>query len=140
MKKLNLLVVVAIALSAATMLYLAKTVAAQGPDVCTAGSTPNSCVVKISLDTNGNVVVDPPSLSISKSENQTVQWKCVDTHPCVWTVIFKGKGPFDQNFFYNKHSNSGKARTDVPADKNHPYPYSVVINGDQKVDPQIIIK
>lgn len=140
MKKLNLLIAVAIALSAATMLYLAKATAAPPPDVCNAGSTANSCLVTISVE-NGKVVVDPSSQSLKKSEGQTVEWKCLKPDPCYWTVDFKGKrGPFTDSTFFNAHANSGKARTDVPADENRAYPYQVIVNGQYRIDPQIIIR
>jgi hypothetical protein len=138
MKKLKILGAVVIILSAATVLYLVKPMGAQGTDsqTCNQGSTPNSCVVTItpSADPDGTPTVDPGNQHIWRDKDQTVEWSC-PTEGCTFDVTFtETKKPFENRIFNNSHAGSGHI-TGGP-DK---YKYSVIVNGTQVKDPQIIV-
>jgi hypothetical protein len=52
-------------------------------------------------------------------------------------VVFEDETPFDSWYFYPGNNMSGKPRPDV--ERNHPYKYSVHIDG-QRRDPNVIIR
>jgi hypothetical protein len=145
MKKLKILGAVVIILSAATVLYLVKPMGAQesNPNICVEGSTPNSCLVTItpSEDPNGTPTIYPDSQHIWKNKQQTVEWACDSNHPnCDFTVAFieQTKRPFHDRVFSNVFSNS-HAKSGVATGPPDTYKYSVIVNGTQVKDPQIII-
>ncbi|HXH50298.1 MAG TPA: hypothetical protein VNM47_13230 [Terriglobia bacterium] len=138
MKKLNLLTAVAIVLSAATMLYLAKATAAQEStsNVCHPGSTPNSCKVTItpSSETDGTPTIDPEDQHIFTKQNQTVEWVC-PTSGCTFTVTFtQTDRPFHSRVF-----NKGKSKSGHITGPPNTYKYTVIVNDTQVKDPQIIV-
>jgi hypothetical protein len=138
MKKLKFWGAVVIILTAATMVHLPKTLAAQGStsDVCTPGSTPNSCLVTITPESNGTITVTPDKLTIKKKSNQTVEWTC--TTDCTFEVDFSYPegSPFNEKTFkasaQNPHAKSGRAN------KKGPFRYKVSADGHTQ-DPQIIV-
>ena len=145
MTKLRLLTVVAVGLSAATMLYLPKSAAAAqpGPNDCQEGSTAQTCVVLIKPNSNANQppTITPKVAQISKDDNQEVLWKCDPNFPdCQFTVVFTNETekPFDDRVFDNAHPKSGPP---IGAkNPNKPYKYAVIVNDRGSADPQIIIK
>jgi hypothetical protein len=130
MKKLKLVTAVAIVLSAATMLYLVRTMNAKGAN--------STVVVTITPSaTEGEApTVEPSQVTISKSDKQEVEWTCEGD--CDFTVDFSHPegSPFSQNSFKgskaNPHAMSG------PPNKVGTFKYSVTANGGT-LDPQIIV-
>lgn len=54
-----------------------------------------------------------------------------------FVVVFENESPFESFNFYPGNDFSGPPRTDVK--RNHPYKYSVYIDGDC-LDPNVIIR
>ena len=129
MKKLNLLVVVAIALSAATMLYVAKTMDAQGTTITT-------ITINIRV-TNGKIHVSQDPVEVYP--NQQVAWASPDGK--TFTVNFPNGGPFKAPSFSNAQNSNKKAQvpSGKPIGKAGTYKYSVKV-GNITIDPQIIIR
>jgi hypothetical protein len=146
MTKLKLPAVVAIAFSAATMLFLSKTAAAAqpGPNDCQAGSTAQTCVVLITpneKNPNAPPKITPNTASISKDDNEEVEWQCDPNFPdCQFTVVFtdETEKPFENRVFNNSTPKSGPPTG--PKDKTKQYKYAVIVNGKGSADPMIIIK
>jgi hypothetical protein len=54
-----------------------------------------------------------------------------------WVVVFENESPFHSYNFFPGNDTSGPPKDDVK--HNHPYKYSVYIEGD-KLDPVVIIR
>jgi hypothetical protein len=132
MKRLKLISTVAVVLAAASMLYLVRTLDAKGADATTVVVT-----ITPSATAGGTPSVDKPTVTISKSENQQVEWTCKGG--CDFTVDFSSAegSPFSQNAFsgsqHSPHAMSG------PPSKVGTFKYSVTANGGT-LDPQIIVR
>jgi hypothetical protein len=132
MKRLKLISAVAVVLAAASMLYLVRTLDAQGAEATTV-------VVTITpSETAGEAPsVDKPEVTISKKDNQQVEWTCKGG--CDFSVEFSSPSgsPFSHNSFAatkaNPHALSG------PPNKVGTFKYSVTANGGT-LDPMIIVK
>lgn len=74
---------------------------------------------------------DPKDIVIGTEDS--VKWD----YPGDFVVVFEDETPFDSWYFYPGNNRSGKPRPDV--ERNHPYKYSVHIDG-QRRDPNVIIR
>jgi hypothetical protein len=132
MKRLKLISAVAIVLAAASMLYLVRMLDAKGADATTVVVT-----ITPSTTAGGTPSVDKPTVTISKSENQQVEWTCEGG--CDFTVDFSYPegSPFNEKAFsgseHSPHAMSG------PPNKVGTFKYSVTANGGT-LDPQIIVR
>src|SRR3981189_2714816 len=97
-------------------------------------------LVKVGLDTKGNIEAIPDYFEISKQKNEEVRWVCAQDHkhegpdPC-FTVDFEKNGsPFYESQFSSDAPISGLARRNVlPGPKI--YKYTVRIKGKPDLDP-----
>jgi|SRR5271167_2604525 len=97
-------------------------------------------LVKIGLDSKGNIEAVPDYFEVSKRGNQEVRWVCVQNHehdedgPC-FTVDFEKNGsPFYESQFSSDAPFSGLAKRNVlPGPKR--YNYTVRIPGKPDLDP-----
>jgi hypothetical protein len=96
-------------------------------------------VVKVWVNSEGKVEVDPDYFSVSKKENQEVRWECVQGHghsgdgPC-FSVEFKNNdSPFYEFQFTSDAPVSGLVRRNVLA-SDRVYKYTVRIGKEFK-DP-----
>jgi hypothetical protein len=122
--KVKLTICVAIVLSAATMLYLGKTMVAQG--------TVQTISVTITPSPTGQPSVDPPTVDLYRTKDQQVAWTC--STGCDFEVIFPPTGtPFKGSSFNRANPKSG-----VPVGRAGKYPYTVKV-GQKSVDPMIIV-
>lgn len=65
--------------------------------------------------------------------NDSVKWD----YPGNFVVVFETETPFESWNFYPGNASSGLPRSDVK--HNHPYKYTVYIDGD-RLDPNVIIR
>ena len=122
--KLKLTTCVAIVLSAATMLYLGKTMVAQG--------TVQTVTVTITPNPTGQPSVNPAVVDLYRAKDQQVAWTC--STGCDFKVIFPPTGtPFKGTSFNRANPKSG-----VPVARAGKYPYTVQVN-KKSVDPMIIV-
>jgi hypothetical protein len=120
--KLKLTICVAIVLSAATMLYLGKTMVAQG--------TAQTITVTITPNPAGKPSVNPYVVDLDRAKDQQVVWTC--SSGCDFEVIFPPTGtPFKGNTFSRANPKSG-----VPVARDGKYPY--VVKVDQKSVESIV--
>jgi hypothetical protein len=97
-------------------------------------------LVKVGLDSKGNIEAVPNYFEVSKRGNEEVRWVCAQNHehveegPC-FTVDFEKNGsPFYESQFSSDAPISGPARRDVlPGPKI--YQYTVRIAGKADLDP-----
>ena len=97
-------------------------------------------LVKIGLDSNGNIEAVPDYFQVSKRRNEEVRWVCTQDHehskdgPC-FTVDFEKNGsPFYESQFSSEAPVSGLAKRNVmPGPKI--YNYTVRIAGKDDLDP-----
>ncbi len=97
-------------------------------------------LVKVGLDTKGNIEAIPDYFEVSKQKNEEVRWVCAQDHkhdgpdPC-FTVDFEKNGsPFYESQFGSDAPVSGLARRNVlPGPKI--YEYTVRIKGKPDLDP-----
>jgi hypothetical protein len=128
MKKFKLITAIAIVISAATMLCLAKTMGAQEAE---------SQIITVTITPNANPhmppSVDPESADVYKDKDQQVEWTC--STGCDFTVSFpKSHGkPFSGGTFNKANPKSG-----VPTGPPGAYPYMVKV-GSGSTDPMIIV-
>ncbi len=131
MRRLKLLGAVAIILSVAAVVCTVVMVRAQGTN-----STTIVVTITPSATEGGTPSVDKSSVTLSKGQNQQVEWTCEGG--CDFTVDFSHSAgsPFSQNSFSgtkaNPHATSG------PPNKVGTFKYSVTANGGT-LDPQIIV-
>ena len=131
MKRLKLISAVAVVLAAASMLYLVRTLVAQGADAATVVVT-----ITPSKTAGEAPSVDKPTVTISRSEKQQVEWTCEGG--CDFKVDFSSPAgsPFNDKAFsgseHSPHAMSG------PPNKVGTFKYSVTANGGT-LDPQIIV-
>ena len=96
-------------------------------------------LVKIGLDSNGNIEAVPDYFQVSKRRNEEVRWVCTQDHehskdgPC-FTVDFEKNGsPFYESQFSSDAPVSGLAKRSVlPGPKIYNYTVRV---GDKSLDP-----
>ena len=96
-------------------------------------------LVKIGLDSKGNIEAVPDYFQVSKRRNEEVRWVCALNHehreegPC-FTVDFEKNGsPFYESQFSSDAAVSGLARRNVlPGPKVYEYTVRV---GDKSLDP-----
>jgi hypothetical protein len=74
---------------------------------------------------------NPMDVIISMDDG--VKWE----YPGNWVVVFEKESPFHSFNFFPGNDTSGTPKSD--AKHNHPYKYSVCIEGDQ-LDPNVIIR
>ncbi len=131
MKKFKLITAIAIVVSAATMLYLVRTMDAKGADATTIVVT-----ITPSATAGGTPSVDKSSVTLDKSQNQQVEWTCKGG--CDFTVDFSHPegSPFSEKAFSGSNANP-HAMSGVPQ-KVGTFKYSVTANGGT-LDPQIIV-
>jgi len=103
------------------------------------GTSFREVIVKVGLDGDQNIKVDPPYFSISKSKNEEVRWVCAQEHKCdtddpCFTVDFEKNGsPFYESQFSSAAAVSGLAKRSIlPGPKI--YEYTVRI-GNKSLDP-----
>jgi len=96
-------------------------------------------IVRVGLDSDANIKVDPSYFFISKSNNEEVKWVCDQEHECesdspCFTVDFEKNGsPFYESQFSSAAPFSGLAKRSVlPGPKI--YEYTVRI-GNKSLDP-----
>jgi hypothetical protein len=87
--------------------------------------------VKLSHVPHKQPHADPQDIVITVDDS--VKWD----YPGDFVVVFESETPFDSWYFYPGNNRSGKPRTDV--EHNHPYKYSVHIDG-KRLDPNVIIR
>jgi hypothetical protein len=96
-------------------------------------------IVKIGLDSEGNIEAVPNYFEVSKRRNEEVRWVCAQNHthdecgPC-FTVDFEKNGsPFYESQFSSAAPVSGLAKRSVlPGPKVYNYTVRV---GDKTLDP-----
>ena len=103
------------------------------------GASSREVIVRVGLDSNQDIKVDPAYFFISKSKNEEVKWVCDQGHTCdpvepCFTVDFEKNGsPFYESQFSSTAPFSGLAKRSVlPGPKI--YEYTVRI-GDKSLDP-----
>jgi hypothetical protein len=112
--KLKLTTCVAIVLPAATMLYLGKTMVAQG--------TVQTITVTITPNPTGIPSVNPYVVGLDRAKDQQVAWTC--STGCDFEVIFPPTGtPFKGISFNRANPKSG-----VPVARAGKYPYVVKVD------------
>jgi len=131
MKRFKLITAIAIVISVATMLYLVRTMDAQGAD-----STTKVVTITPSATPGGKPSVDHSKVTIYQSQNQQVEWTCKGG--CDFTVDFSRPegSPFSEKAFSGSATNP-HAMSGVPGKKGT-FRYSVTVNGGT-LDPQIIV-
>lgn len=87
--------------------------------------------VKLSHPPHQNPHADPGDIVISVDDS--VKWD----YQGDFVVVFENETPFQSWYFYPGNDTSGKPRPDVK--HNHPYKYSVHIDGKRE-DPNVIIR
>jgi hypothetical protein len=90
-------------------------------------------LVKISVDAEGKISVDPDTFWVSKRANQEVKWIFEDGDG-KFLVDFEGESPFYESQFSQDSPLSGLVRRDILPHDHRTYEYSVWV-GDEKLDP-----
>jgi len=88
-------------------------------------------VVKLSRKLHEEPSAEPRDIVISVEDS--VKWD----FPGDFVVIFEHETPFEGWYFFPGNAISGKPKADVK--HNHPYKYSVHIDGKRR-DPNVIIR
>jgi hypothetical protein len=89
--------------------------------------------VKISVDAEGRIFVDPEIFWVSKRANQEVRW-ILDQGDGKFLVDFGEDSPFYESQFSQDSPLSGLVRRDILPHDHRTYEYSVWV-GDEKLDP-----
>lgn len=87
--------------------------------------------VKLSHPSHQKPHADPDEIVISVDDS--VKWD----YRGDFVVTFEEETPFESWYFYPGNDTSGKPKPD--AKHNHPYKYSVLIDG-KRLDPKVIIR
>ncbi len=87
--------------------------------------------VKLSHQPHHEPDADPEDIVIGVEDS--VKWDYAGD----FVVVFEKETPFDSWYFYPGNSISSKPRPDV--EHNHPYKYTVHIDGERR-DPNVIIR
>jgi hypothetical protein len=87
--------------------------------------------VKLSHPHHQKPHADPGDIVISVDDS--VKWD----YQGDFVVVFEDESPFDSWYFYPGNDTSGKPKAGVK--HNHPYKYSVHIDGERE-DPNVIIR
>ncbi len=91
-------------------------------------------IVRIKVQPNGSIEVDPKRFFVSKNRDQEVVWVCSDPD-AYFTVDFEKNGsPFYESQFSKDSPHSGLVRRNVLPDHHKPYKYTVRVE-DKCLDP-----
>jgi hypothetical protein len=89
--------------------------------------------VRISVDEEGKISVQPDPFWVSKRGNQEVRW-ILEQGDGEFLVDFGDNSPFYESQFSQDSPVSGLARRDILPHEHRTYEYTVFV-GDEKLDP-----